>query len=212
MKTYSRRLQLPGIRAGRLSVTYVLANIPLQVHDKDRICVDNILAPSIMSAPVLICRTTLFKSFVWLSPRACMTSSLLWYSCQVRYLFIHQSTTSGSVLMLHLMMRLVFVWPRIQVKSSYNGPPLPTGIWTQFATIATTATGVSHHPISGSKLSDGIFPTFLYLYSITFIVLSFRPLENLKTCLSSLHTEISTLQTQMDDHKTALQSNSESWR
>ena len=32
----------------------------------------------------------------------------------------------------------------------------------------------------------------------------FRPLENLKSCLSGLHSEISTLQHQMDEHKNAL--------
>ena len=39
-----------------------------------------------------------------------------------------------------------------------------------------------------------------------------RPLENLKTCLSSLHSEISNLQTHMDQHKNAIQTNNESWR
>ncbi|KAF6021807.1 GOLGA3 [Bugula neritina] len=39
-----------------------------------------------------------------------------------------------------------------------------------------------------------------------------KPLENLKSCLSSLHSEMAHLQQHMDQHKSAIQTNNESWR
>ncbi|XP_067935057.1 golgin subfamily A member 3-like [Watersipora subatra] len=39
-----------------------------------------------------------------------------------------------------------------------------------------------------------------------------KPLENLKSCLSGLHSEITTLQQHMDTHKNAIQTNNDSWR